>query len=690
MVEICVIGAGAAGLVVSRHLLAAGLTPFILEQGAGVGGLWNGRLWRNLQPNLSKYTVRFSDWPWNDEDEFVSQAQVGQYLQQYASTYLPRNVLHMNCRVQHVASLPGNQFRVDWIHQQQPQSKVFPSVVLASGFFCRPKWPSGVSPDLQQPNHLLLHSSQYDDPKMFVSEKQKPTIAVIGSSFSALEIISDLILHGHEARGTSSTEDNLSEAPFQILHVMHEPPYVIPRYISDEDGLFLPVDQVLYTRRHDIDPDSAPVSTIAEQHEQWRSRLGRRLLQQLPLSPSTTAPPCVAISDDYARLLADGHVQVHRGRLSHVSNGGGGYCLHLQDGTTLPADHVVAATGYDSPDFGTLLSPDLLETLEWRNGQTADYAPLTLCHETWHPALPTLGFIGLYKGPYFGSLELQARFLLAQLQRHFQTSDDTTFPLNFSEQDASVALAESRRVRGLDSNPTPRPRFPHGDYIRFMDTLARTVNLLPTSSDNDTVYGNRGTMVSPAFYQVDQPDLARQCFRQLQQERERARGGAHVALATWRALVGSWSMDRTISECSLAATAPPTTVTGMVQFRHVGTSFDALRYREDGSMKLPGGSGTELTVFREYDYLVTPDGSNLEIYFVENGKRTYLFMGLKFVQQQEKNTWLATSDHLCIKDLYRGTFEVVFDGISIEKMTMKYRVQGPAKDYESITVLLPA
>jgi cation diffusion facilitator CzcD-associated flavoprotein CzcO len=38
MVEVAVIGAGAAGLVASRHLLGSGLRPYIFDTAKTVGG----------------------------------------------------------------------------------------------------------------------------------------------------------------------------------------------------------------------------------------------------------------------------------------------------------------------------------------------------------------------------------------------------------------------------------------------------------------------------------------------------------------------------------------------------------------------------------------------------------------------------------------------------------------------------
>jgi hypothetical protein len=124
-------------------------------------------------------------------------------------------------------------------------------------------------------------------------------------------------------------------------------------------------------------------------------------------------------------------------------------------------------------------------------------------------------------------------------------------------------------------------------------------------------------------------------------------------------------------------------VTGVIQYSK--PSLDYLLYREDGEFHY--APGKSLTVFREYEY-IHKDG-NLEIYFVETGKRANLFLSLKFTKQ-ENDLWVATSDHLCIKDLYKGTFEIRLDGIGATQVTITYRVKGPQKDYESVTELRPA
>ncbi|KAL3938850.1 MAG: hypothetical protein SGBAC_006327, partial [Bacillariaceae sp.] len=96
----------------------------------------------------------------------------------------------------------------------------------------------------------------------------------------------------------------------------------------------------------------------------------------------------------------------------------------------------------------------------------------------------------------------------------------------------------------------------------------------------------------------------------------------------------------------------------------------------------------ELNVFREYDYVVPENNDGvLEIYFMEGGERTYMFLSLKFQKQDDQGYWIASNDHLCIKDLYQGTFRVKLDGLTATDVIITYRVEGPAKDYESTTIM---
>ena len=79
----------------------------------------------------------------------------------------------------------------------------------------------------------------------------------------------------------------------------------------------------------------------------------------------------------------------------------------------------------------------------------------------------------------------------------------------------------------------------------------------------------------------------------------------------------------------------------------------------------------------------------MELYFVESGEMAHLFLSLQFQHQDKEGYWLATNDHLCIKDLYKGKFRVKLDGLAATEVIITYRVRGPSKDYESTTTMRP-
>lgn len=73
--RVCVIGAGAAGLVSAKALRAAGLECTVMDQREEVGGVWNRRstytsapenpVYDSLHTNLPKEMMQFWDFPWD-------------------------------------------------------------------------------------------------------------------------------------------------------------------------------------------------------------------------------------------------------------------------------------------------------------------------------------------------------------------------------------------------------------------------------------------------------------------------------------------------------------------------------------------------------------------------------------------------------------------------------------------------
>jgi hypothetical protein len=86
----------------------------------------------------------------------------------------------------------------------------------------------------------------------------------------------------------------------------------------------------------------------------------------------------------------------------------------VRDGDTETIIHDVAgvlyATGFDATSSLSFLRQDILKTLQF--DATAEEFPLALnVNGVLSREEPTIGFVGFYRSPYWGVMEMQARFL---------------------------------------------------------------------------------------------------------------------------------------------------------------------------------------------------------------------------------------------------------------------------------------
>lgn len=661
MLEVAVIGAGASGLTASRHLVGHGLRPSIFEATKCIGGAWstgNPKMWSGLTTNLSKYTCRFSEWPWaEDTPLFPSAVDMGRYLEGYSQNFLDPTYFQYHCQVTSIEAANSKGYRVEWMDltTSTKHSKDFEGVIVASGFFSKPHFPGDLDNTETIDRQHILHSSEYASSAEFENQ----TVAVVGSSFSAMEIAVDV-----------------SSAAKRVIHVVPRVPWVLPRHVpfhdrSDEKvksmPAILPVDLALYRRTQEAPqiPELVEMSPemAKSRHEYLHSIVGRRQENSpLGIPENWEEPPMVAISDYYLDLVVQGNIEVLRGRFRGKPNDDdllSSWEVESPTGQSIPLrniDTVICATGYES-SLDNFLHPEIIKTLAYDSSNR--FSPMISCWDTLHPDLPNLFFCGMYRGPYMGIMEQQgrlaARILSGSLQLDCSTTDE--------------ALENSRKMR---CQPI-QPQFPHFDYLGLLDTLnGIQKNSYPTTNLQ------KGDMVVPAFYQTDD-DMSKKESLELQRQVDLGRDGSRIPGVVLSSIIGEWNFDRRIIHFGDNRQEH---VYGAVKFTRPALQY--VLYREDGLYEL--SPSKTLSVFREYEYQVA--GDCLEIYFVEQGQRAHLFLSLKF-SKQEGDHWVATSDHLCIKDLYMARFEVELDGLAAANIKMTYRVKGPTKDYESTTVLSP-
>ena len=468
--KVAIVGAGPAGVASAKAALECGLDPTVFEAASSLGGLWKragGFTWPGMKTNLSHWNCSFSDYPWPEgTEDFPTSDQVEAYLSRYAMSMNVLSRLRFRQRVARVRPQEGR-----WeVSLEGGESATFDYVVLATGIFARPHLPVVSGADRYRGD--VLHSSTYRGRDL------PGRVVVVGGSLSGVEIAAQL-----------------AESGTDCIVIAAEFPWIAPRFVSREAGLSVPIDLMLYHRAVGAGAN-LPVAelnkSVAQFYEATFGNPGK--VNPILQKKIDDRPPYVAISDNFLIHVADGKITPLRDRMVEFSE----TAIELASGQSVKADHVVMCTGYDA-DF-SILSAELLTALEYDSSDllTPLIADRTICH----PQTQGLFFVGLYRGPYFAVIELQARTVAMMM------SGRIPFP------DRSVSLENLIAEREI-RNRRPRPQFPHGDYVEFADLFAREMGVTPPAATGDPELDlalSRGA-VTPAQYQLAGPDANFQIAR---------------------------------------------------------------------------------------------------------------------------------------------------------------------------------
>ncbi|KAJ5633853.1 FAD-dependent pyridine nucleotide-disulfide oxidoreductase [Penicillium herquei] len=594
--KVAIIGAGPSGLVTAKTLLHnfphGTFSPIIFDARHEIGGLWpchstgtqrtpdvSGKLDPYMPTNLSRFTVAFSDLSWEsvfgspNVPIFPQARQVGLYLDAYRKRYIPETSIKLGHRVLKTVRTVGPDSETGWevsedrkceqgVHQDQVQVEKFDLLVVASGYFARPYIPKILG--LEKLAGRVFHSSELQKSKGILRDDDKilatGNVAIIGGSMSGVEAVSAIALHQSSYQNDEDTYQDKVKS--KVHHVHSRPFWTVPTYLPHETSKdqvsFLPLDLAMYDlSRRPPGPIDYSLGLVSEEkaaktNEYFASLLGPEY-EKLghvhdPTVREKTAswPPWVAIGNDYAEFVRSGAIQATMGRAVSVDydpqtelttiniNTASGQTTVLEN---LAA--VVMATGYTPFDALSFLPEDVLSTLEYSTNDP--FLPLVLDKGgTIRSEIPDLGFVGLYRGPYWGVMEMQARFLGTEWTRQDQET------LKTEDQRVSVRI-----LRHSDSI-TRRSQFPMGDYVGLMEAFARDLEIERTSLSNDD---SRSGPVIPARYTYNQgssvddlnaaseTQLTLDALTSISDEDHRARKIATTA-AVFRALHGTWKFSQ--------------------------------------------------------------------------------------------------------------------------------------------------
>ena len=542
-----------------------------------------------MRTNLSRYTVAFSDLAWESviEDSaeipmFPQAWQVGRYLEKYTERFLPRGVVRLGERVVRTTRATEDDdvegwWTVEWVtdtQEQQVKSEQFDFLVVASGYFSSPHIPDIAG--LHKLENRTIHSSSLHDARDIQHLLQEPDmttgkVVVIGGSMSGAEAASTLALH------LSSTSLQ-SRANYQVHHICTRPFWTVPTYLPHEipdpssgkkQISFLPLDLVMYdlARRPPgpIEYVLGPVSSeqVQKVNDYFSSLLGsdyERYGKIRGHDEKTSQPPWVAIGNDYAEYVRSGTISTTIGRVGAVHNSSSNSNLAriditLPGGQTTTLDDVaviVLATGFTPYNSLSYLPSSVLQTLEY--SENDPFFPLILDGKgTTNAEIPDIGFVGFYRGPYWGVMEMQARLVA----KNWTRGPEPEVKSKEKEQKEKEKETERQSIRNL-RNADPhlsRGQFPMGDYIGLMETSARELGMVRTSLAKDveteTCNKDRSGPVVPARYthaskdpNIDMDrDVTLQSLRGILSPDQIQTNATSMAI--FRALHGKWRLIRT-------------------------------------------------------------------------------------------------------------------------------------------------
>ena len=684
--RVAVIGAGPSGLIAAKLLTDIGIRPVIFEAAQASSGLWatqNSRMWNSLRTNLSKFTCSFTSLPWKDDTaDFPTKEEVNCYLTNLESQL---ENIHFSSKVISVVKSPlTNSYEVVWESTPETSSSniaaetncaAFDHVIVASGYFGR----SGAVATTQSPQQStkhgdieFLHSDQYKSPESLAGK----CVVVSGGSFSGCEIAA-------EAAKTAGV----------VYHVVPHHAYVLPKYLPADatraDSAFLPIDLVFYRlsdaaadRISSILDDDLPQSIEVRIRSADEDAAAHRYFQQL-LGPNNDVlkgahedgKVRVVISDDYRAMVKMGRIRVVPGRLlsfesrsrmviqqqrrhsddTAIAESQSTEELELE----MPCDVCITATGY-RPNL-SYLSADILSALQYDELDTL--CPLILHDEMLHPALPGLYFVGMYKGPYFGVMELQAKLVCEYISgaRPLPAEDVCRRGL------ASAADVRHQPIRG---------HFPHPDYVGMMFDLARQLKLVPSKE-----FRNQHRYVTPQYFS---PCVDHSALHPVEEAVDAFQKGKMIGKAVIQAMEGeSWDFRRVIHD---RLTGSDSVVEGTVSLARIVDRWEHLHYHERGLLTLPHDKGV-FDVSQSYIYTWNAQLDTLDVFFskVEQPQqvdRPFLSLPLS----RGPTGWIATGvHHLCGADNYVASYEFRFDGLALAAFDAVFDVRGPTKDYLSTT-----
>jgi cation diffusion facilitator CzcD-associated flavoprotein CzcO len=409
--RVAVIGAGVAGLATAKVLKQAGHAVAVFDRTPDVGGVWSAtRRYPGLTTQSPKAQYALSDFPMPDDyPEWPTGAQVQAWLAAYAARFALD--LRLSTEVSEARPTDG-AWELDLATASGATTETFDRLVVANGIFCEPAVPDfpGVEEFTAAGGRVLAGTELHD-----AEQAREKNVLVVGYGKSACDVT--VPLSNVAASTTVIARQMLWKVPRKIAGVVNFKMLLLTRM---GEALFR------YLRLRGVErflhgPGDGVRRRLLNSVGSVSVRQFK--LRELGLVPSGHMEDIVRgaiglATEGFFEGVAEGRIAVRRDcTIRRLLARDGRPFAELSDGTTVPADLVVCATGFTQgvPFLDDAVQQRLLDT----RGNFLLYRQI----------LP-LGIPGLYLNGYNSSFfsplnaEMAAVWIAADLAGAVSKPDD--------------------------------------------------------------------------------------------------------------------------------------------------------------------------------------------------------------------------------------------------------------------------
>nr|VFJ46982.1 MAG: dimethylaniline monooxygenase (N-oxide forming) [Candidatus Kentron sp. FW]VFJ56157.1 MAG: dimethylaniline monooxygenase (N-oxide forming) [Candidatus Kentron sp. FW] len=321
--NVCVIGAGPAGVAAIRQLLAEGHTVRCFEKDSDIGGVFKkGNSYDSLLLTISNYFMAYSDFmPFSERLKIWTGREYEQYLHRYADHYGLMDAIAFGTEVASVRKR-GDSWLVATVCGGETFEHEFDAVAVCSGHFQKPNIPE--IKGLDRFTGRILHAIEYRNPQPFEGRR----VLCVGLGETSSDVTSEI--------STVARECTLSLRRYQA---------VAPRYMPFQKDPYFTIDSGDVTSRimNSFSPRLYGLFRRGIFRDYLKSRHPHiRLRGEWLMKAGPSVSQVLTKNERVFEYIADGKIQCNMAGIESFE----GNKVFFKNGESREIDDVVFCTGF--------------------------------------------------------------------------------------------------------------------------------------------------------------------------------------------------------------------------------------------------------------------------------------------------------------------------------------------------------